>query len=113
MKISKFTCIRKFIFGGPTGVVDYLFDCGNNLIAQLASGKETDVKEWVENAKKLLDSLRKAEWLCPEKWRKAYSLTVYAFESVVIAIEDLKVEQTELSDIVKAFKVAYAEWRAE
>ena len=113
MNVSKLKIAFKFIFGGPEAVLDYVMDCANNLADRLPDAKKEDVRGYCETAAKTLNTLNAVSWLCPQKWRGAWDATVGAFDALVGALIDLKVERDELAKVADAFRLAYAAWRAE
>ena len=113
MNISKLKLAWKFITGGSEGVLDYALDVSNNFANKLPNAKKEDIKSYLATARNILDTLNILSWLCPSKWRQAYTLTVSAFADLVAALDDLKVTKDELTDVCDNFKLAYAAWRAE
>lgn len=113
MNVSKIKIAFKFIFGGPEAVLDYVMDCANNLADRLPDAKREDAKGYFETASKTLRTLDAVSWLVPQKWRGAWDATVGAFDALVGALEDFRVEKDELAKVADAFRLAYASWRAE
>ncbi len=114
MNISKIKIVWKFVTGGREAVLDYVIDCANTLMAQLAeSGGGENAKTYLDYAQKILDTLSGVKWLCPSKWQTAYGLTVTAFADTVAALADLTVTGEEIESCYAAFKSAFSAWRAE
>ena len=113
MNISKLKIVWKFLFGGKEAVLDYVIDVANNLVAEISSAKQAELKGYLKNAQGILDTLTGLKWLCPSKWRKAYSLTISAFADVVTALGDLAISPDEIDGIVTAFQSAYCAWRTD
>jgi hypothetical protein len=114
MNISKVKLVWKFLTGGREGVLDYVIDVANSLMAQLAaSGGGENAKTYLGYAQKVLGTMQGLEWLCPQKWRTAYGLTVTAVADVAAALADLNVTSEEISGCYAAFQCAYSAWRAE
>lgn len=113
MNISKLKLAWKFITGGREGVLDYALDCANTFADRIADAKREDIKSYLSTARNILDTLNYLSWLCPSKWRHAYSLTLSAFEDIVAALDDLKVTKDELTAVCNSFRIAYAAWRTE
>lgn len=113
MNISKLKLAWKFITGGREGVLDYALDVANTFADRLPNAKKEDLKSYLATARNILDTLSAVSWLCPSKWRQAYTLTVSAFADLVAALEDLKVTNDELKYVCDAYRLAYASWRAE
>ena len=111
--MSKLKLIWKFLFGGREGVLDYVLDVANNLVAEISSAKQAELKGYLKNAQGILDTLTGLKWLCPSKWRKAYSLTISAFADVVTALSDLAISSDEITGIVTSFQSAYCAWRTD
>ena len=113
MNISKLKLAWKFLTGGREGVLDYALDCANTFADRIADAKREDIKSCLSTARNILDTLNSLSWLCPSKWRQAYSFTLSAFGDLVAALDDLKVTQDELTAVCNSFRLAYSEWRAE
>lgn len=113
MKISKLKLAWKFITGGREGVIDYALDVANTFADRLADARREDLKSYLSTARNILDTLNSLSWLCPSKWRRAYTLTLYAFSDLVDTLDDLKVTPDELTPVCNSFRIAYAAWRAE
>ena len=113
MNISKLKLAWKFITGGREGILDYGLDTANTFADLLPNAKKEDIKSYLATARNILDTLNSLSWLCPSKWRQAYTLTVSAFADLVAALDDLKVTKDELTAVCDNFKLAYAAWRAE
>ena len=95
-------------------VPQYLLDVANNWVVNgLAEATKEKIAAGLNTGKKILAALKKYSWLCPEKWRNAYTLTVQAFADVVVMCEDLKIEVAEIETCTASFKIAYAEWCAD
>lgn len=113
MEISKAKLIWKFITGGKSGVIDYVLDVANNLAVKIPDARQEKIAKYLETAKKILSSLKSVEWLCPNKWRMSYDLTIIAFADLVNALADLKITRSEIDGLAKSFQLAYSEWRAD
>lgn len=113
MNISKLKLAWKFITGGREGVLDYALDVANTIADRIPNAKKEEIGKYLATARKVLDTLNSLSWLCPSKWRQAYSFTLSAFGALVAALDDLKVTQDELTSVCNSFKLSYAEWRAE
>ncbi len=113
MNISKIKLGWKFLTGGPTGALDYALDCANSLADRIPTATREDIAAYLGAAKKVMGTLDAISWLCPKKWLSAYSLTLRAFGDLVGALADMRLTQDELRQVVDAFRVAYAAWRAE
>lgn len=113
MNISKLKLVWKFLTGGREGVLDYALDVANTFADRLADAKKDDLGKALATARNILATLDALSWLCPEKWRRAYALTLSAFDDLVAALQDLNLDKYELTAVCNAFRVAYAAWRAE
>lgn len=113
MNISKLKLAWNFITGGREGVLDYALDVANTFADRLAEAKKEDIKSYLATARSILDTLNSLSWLCPSKWRQAYSFTLSAFGALVAALNDMKVTHDELTAVCNSFRIAYAAWRAE
>ena len=95
-------------------VPQYLLDVANNWVADaMSENTRAKVALCLSRGRTILAAMRNFAWLCPERWRKDYELTVAAFEAVVAACEDYKLTIEEISECATAFKIAYAEWCAD
>lgn len=113
MNISKLKLAWKFITGGREGVLDYALDCANTFTDRITDAKREDIKSYLSTARNILDTLSSLSWLCPSKWRQAYAFTLSAFGALVAALNDMRVTRYEIEKVCNAFRIAYAEWRAE
>ena len=113
MNISKLKIVWKFLTGGREGVLDYALDVANTFADSLADAKKEDIKSYLSTARSILGTLKSLLWLCPSKWRQAYSFTLSSFGAFVAALDDLKVTPDELTAVCNSFRIAYAAWRAE
>lgn len=113
MNISKFKIVIKFLFGGKEAVLDYVLDVANDFVAKLGDKKQTELKGYLLQARKILAALEKYSNLCPNKWIEPYMETVEAFSHIVDALSDLKLTPEEVTQICAAFQSAYAAWRAD
>ena len=95
-------------------IPQYILEVANNWVVNgLGDATKEKIAEALATGKKILAALTKYSWLCPEKWRNAYTLTVQAFADVVAMCEDLKIEVSEIETVTNSFKIAYAEWSAD
>ena len=113
MNVSKIKIAWKFLTGWREGVLDYALDVSNTFADRLPDAKKEDLKAYIATARNILDTIDALSWLCPSKWRYAYTLTVSAFADIVSALDDLKVTRDELTAVCNAYQLAYAAWRAE
>ena len=61
-------------------VPQYLLDLGNSWVADaMSENTRAHVALCLSRGKKILAAMCDFAWLCPEKWRSAYKLTVEAF----------------------------------
>lgn len=112
MNISKFKIVIKFLFGGKEAVLDYVLDVANDFVAKLGEKKQTELKGYLLQARKILAALEKYSNLCPNKWIEPYMETVEAFSHIVDALDDLKVTPEEIVAIYTSFTKAYSTWRS-
>ena len=113
MNISKLTIVWKFLTGGREAVLDYVLEVANNLVGKLATAKQDEIKGYLVTAKNLLNKLDGYSWLCPQKWQRAYTVTLAAFADVVDALDDLKVTVEEVNGVIAAFQNAYCSWHTD
>ncbi len=110
MNISKIKIIWKFLVGGREAVLDYVLEVANTLVAKIETAKQDEIKGYLAQAESILGTLDRYSWLCPQKWLKAYTLTIAAFADIVAALKDLNVTAEEIDGIVTAFKSAFVAW---
>lgn len=113
MEISKLKLVWRFITGGTSGVVEYLFEVANNAVNSLPGATKEKIRKVLEAIDGVLAFAVKYSWLCPERWRADYDVTVDALKSVSKAAEDLELTQEELGKVVDTWKIAYATWMAD
>jgi len=114
MNISKAKIAYYLLTFQKSKIPQYLLDVGNNWVVNGLSGSTQEkVKDALNTGRNILAALVKYSWLCPERWRKSYELTISAFAEVVSACSDLKIEVHEIESVAGAFKIAYAEWCAD
>ncbi len=110
MNISKFKIIWKFLIGGREAVLDYVLEVANTLVAKIEDAKQDEIKGYLAQAESILGTLDRYSWLCPQKWLKAYQVTLSAFADLVSAMSDLKLTPEEVTQLCAAFKEAFAAW---
>ena len=93
--------------------MDYVLDVANNLAAKIPDARQEEIAKYLGYARRILSTLKSVEWLCPNKWRIAYDLTITAFADLVNALSDLKVTRSEIDGLARSFQLAYSEWRAD
>lgn len=113
MDISYLTIAWKFITGGKGGVRDYLLGVANTAVNRLSDATKATVKKVLDTTRTILSFCKSYSWLCPEKWRNDFDITLAALADVVSACDDLNVTPEELSKVSDAWKIAYAEWMAD
>ena len=113
MEISKLKIVWKFITGGTGGVVSYILDVANNCVNKLDNGNKETIQKVVRSLKSILEFATKYDWLCPEKWRSDYIVTVSVLADVAHAAEDLKLTEEELVKIADSWRIAYSAWMAD
>lgn len=113
MKISTLTIAFKYVFGGIDSVVDYLLDILNNALDSLDSKNQKKIQAVSNIALKIVSVLKTLQFLIPTKWQTAYDSIIVAVERVFFALEDLKVENAELSEIQDSFKEAIIAWKGD
>ena len=113
MKISTLTMAFKYVFGGIGSVVDYLLDILNNALNSLDPNDQKKIQAVSNIALKIASVLKTLQFLIPTKWQNAYDSIIVAVERVFVALEDLKVENAELSEIQDSFKEAVIAWKGD
>ena len=111
MNISKFKIAVKLIFGGMESVVDYLLDIANAALAAIDPDKRAKIAAAYNTISRVSATLLALKWLCPTKWQSAYEMTILAVSDVGAALEDFKIEQSELTKVRDAFNAAVLAWR--
>ena len=113
MNISILTIAFKYICGGIGSVVDYLLDILNNAINSLDPKDQKKIQAVSNIALKIVSVLKTLQFLIPTKWQTAYDSIIVAVERVFVALEDLKVENAELSEIQDSFKEEVIAWKGD
>lgn len=113
MEISKLKIVWRFLTGGTSGVVEYIFEVANNAVNGLPGATKDKIRRVLDAIDAVLAFAVKYSWLCPERWRADYDVTLDALKTVSKAAEDLELTQEELGRVVDAWKIAYATWSAE
>lgn len=112
MNISTVKIAVKYIFGGVSGVVEYLLGVLNAALAGMTEANRQRVQGALNLAQKVLATLTALKWLCPTKWQTAYKSTVDAVADAVAALEDLEITADEVSIVADRIRAALAAWNA-
>lgn len=112
MNISTTKIVFKYIFGGVSGVVEYLLGVLNAALAGMTEATRKRVQGALNLAQKVLATINAIKWLCPTKWQTAYKATVDAVADAVAALEDLEITADEVSVVADRVKAALAAWNA-
>lgn len=110
MNISKLKIVWKLLVGGREAVLDYVLEVANTLVAKIETAKQDEIKGYLAKAEKVLGTLDRYSWLCPQKWLTAYTLTIAAFADVVASFKDLSVTKEEVWKICASFKSTFVAW---
>ncbi len=111
MNISTIKIAFKYIFGGVSGVVEYLLGVLNAALAGMNEATKQRVQGALNLAHKVLATLTAIKWLCPTKWQTAYKATVDAVAEAVAALEDLEITTDEVAVIHDRTKAALDAWK--
>lgn len=113
MKISFLKIVWKRLWGGREAVFDYLLDVANTAVSRMAEGTRGEVATAVALLREARARMDALDWLVPPAWEKCYTAVTRCIDSVLGAVEDLRLSRAELEEVVSAFRAAYSEWRAE
>ena len=111
MNISTIKIAFKYIFGGVSGVVEYLLGVLNAALAGMTEATKQRVQGALNLARKVLATLNAIKWLCPTKWQTAYKATVDAVAEAVAALEDLEITTDEVAVVSDRMKAALDAWK--
>lgn len=111
MNISTIKIAIKYLFGGVSGVVEYLLGVLNAALAGMTDANKQKVQGALNLAQKVLATLNAIKWLCPVKWQTAYKSTVDAVAAAVAALEDLEITADEVAVVSDRVKAALVAWK--
>ena len=111
MNISTIKIAFKYLFGGVSGVVEYLLGVLNAALAGMTEANRQRVQGALNLSQKVLATLTALKWLCPTKWQTAYKATVDAVAEAVAALEDLELTTDEVSVVADRVKAALDAWK--
>lgn len=111
MNISTTKIVFKYLFGGVSGVVEYLLGVLNAALAGMNEATKQRVQGALNLARKVLATLNALKWLCPVKWQTAYKATVDAVAEAVAALEDLEITTDEVAIVHDRMKAALNAWK--
>ena len=111
MNISTTKIVIKYLFGGVSGVVEYLLGVLNAALAGMTEANRQRVQGALNLAQKVLATLNALKWLCPTKWQTAYKATVDAVAEAVAALEDLEITTDEVAIVSDRMKAALNAWK--
>ena len=112
MNISTIKIAIKYLFGGVSGVVDYLLGALNSALAGMTDATRQKVQGALNLAQKVLATLTALKWLCPIKWQTAFKATVDAVADAVAALEDLEITSDEVAIVADRIRAALVAWNA-
>ena len=113
MNISTVKLAIKYIFGGASGVAEYVLELLKNYLASLNDATKENIQKGLNATKKALNILTAIAWLIPTKWQTAYGLTIKSVEAAVDALSDLEITTDELEIIKDRITAAYNAWRGD
>ena len=113
LDISRIAIFFKALFGGGEAVFDYVLDKVNTAIAALPDATHEQIKSILFKLGKLYETLVTLDWLMPQDWERYYHAVMECIDTVLCACEDEVIDKLEVQKAVKAFQIAYAQWRAE